>query len=121
MAKMWDFLCKLLGIKAKLFTVWHPKTNGRSKIANQEIEQYFRSYVNHFQDDWVQLLPMAKFASNANTLASIKIPLFLASWDLIPRMSFDPVDLSASSTRKQLANAQAKSLAGCMQEVWNFI
>ena len=35
-------------------------------------------------------------------------------------MNFDPVDLLASSTREQLANNQAKSLADCMQAVWNF-
>ena len=26
--KIWDFLCKLLGIKAKLSTAFHPETNG---------------------------------------------------------------------------------------------
>ena len=46
--KMWDLLCKLLGIKAKLSTVWHPETDGQSEIANQEIERYTQSYINHF-------------------------------------------------------------------------
>ena len=46
--KMWDLLCKLLGIKAKLLTAWHFKTDGQSKIANQEMERYLCSYVNHF-------------------------------------------------------------------------
>ena len=36
-AKMWDSLCKLLGIKAKLSTAWHSETDGQSKITNQEI------------------------------------------------------------------------------------
>ena len=64
---------------------------------------------------------MAKSASNANPSASTKTLLFLASRGLISRISFDPVDLSASSTHERLANAQARSLADCMQEVWNFI
>ena len=119
-AKMWDFLCKLLGIKAKFSTAWHPKTNSQSEIANQEMEQYLRSYVNHFQDDWVCLLLMAEFAGNANTSASIKIPLFLSSQGRILCMSFDSVILLAFSTHKRLANAQAKSLANWMQEVWEF-
>lgn len=50
-AKMWGSFCKLLGIKAKLSTAWHSKTNGQSTIANQKMEQYLRSYVNHFQDN----------------------------------------------------------------------
>ena len=119
--KMWDLLCKLLGIKAKLSTAWHPETDGQSEIANQEMERYLRTYVNHFQDDWVGNLPMAEFSSNANTLATTKIAPFLVSCGYIPRMSFDPsVDLTALSTRKRLANAKAKSIADCMQEVWDF-
>ena len=118
---MWDSLCKLLEIKAKLSTAWHPETNGQSKIANQEIERYLRSYVNHFQDDWTDRLPMAEFASNSNTLATTKISPFLALRSYIPCMSFDPsVNLTASSTRKRLANAKARSIADCMQEVWEF-
>lgn len=50
-AKIWDSLCKLLGIKVKLSTAWYLKTDGQSEIANQEMKQYFRSYVNHFQDN----------------------------------------------------------------------
>ena len=64
---------------------------------------------------------MAEFSSNANTLATTKIAPFLVSCGYIPRMSFDPsVDLTALSTRKRLANAKAKSIADCMQEVWDF-
>ena len=117
---MWDSLCKLLGVKAKLLTAWHPETDGQSKIANQEIERYLCSYVNHFQDDWVERLPMAEFSSNANTSATTKVSPFLVSRGYIPCMSFDPVDLTASSTRERLANTRARSIADCMQEVWEF-
>lgn len=33
-AKIWKFLCKLLGIEVKLFTAYHPQADGQSKIAN---------------------------------------------------------------------------------------
>ena len=49
--KMWDSLCKLLGIKVKLSTAFHPETNDQSKNANQEAERHLKSYVNYFQDD----------------------------------------------------------------------
>ena len=39
----------------------------------------------------------------------------------MPYMSFDPVNLTALSTRKRLANAKAELIATCMQEVWEFI
>ena len=47
-SKMWDSLCKLLDIKAKLSTAWLPETNGQSEIVNQKMEHYLCSYVNYF-------------------------------------------------------------------------
>ena len=104
-SKMWDSLCKLLRIKAKLSTAFYPETDGQSKNANQEAECYLRSYINHFQNNWVWLLPMEEFAANANVSASTKVPPFLATKGYNPRMSFDPVDLSADSMRERIANA----------------
>ena len=63
---------------------------------------------------------MAEFSSNVNTSATTKVPPFLVSCGYISRMSFEPVDLTALSTRKRLANAKAKLIADCMQEVWEF-
>ena len=63
---------------------------------------------------------MAEFSSNSNTSATTKMAPFLASCGYIPCMSFDPVDLTALSTREKLANARAKSIARRMQEVWEF-
>ena len=100
--------------------MWHLKTDGQSKITNQKIERYLWSYVNHFQNDCVDCLPMAKLSSNANTSATTKIAPFLAFCGYIPRMSFKPVDLTALSTRKQLANTKTKLIANRMQEVWKF-
>ena len=78
-------------------------------------------YVNHFQDNWVDLLPMAEFAANANPSAITKIPPFQATRGYIPRMSFKPVDLLEGSTRERLANSKARSIATNMEEVWKFV
>ena len=114
---VWKALCKILKINAKLSTSFHPETDGQSKIANQGMEKHLRAYVNHFQNDWIDLLSMAEFAANANPLATIKIPPFQATCGYVPRMSFDPVDLSKESTRKRLANTKARSIASNMEEV----
>ena len=119
--KMWDSLCKLLRIKAKLFIAFHLEIDGQSENSNQEAEQHLRSYVNHFQDDWVRLLPMGEFSANANVSATTKVPPFLATKGYNLRMSFDPVDLSADSTRERIANSTATSIANHMKEVWNFM
>ena len=120
-SKMWDSLCKLLGIKAKLSTVFYLEINGQSENANQEMEWHLQSYVNYFQDDWMRLLPMGEFSANANVSATIKVPLFLATKGYNPRMSFDSVDLLANLTREQIAKSMARSIANCMKEVWEFI
>ena len=120
-SKMWDSLCKLLGIKVKLSTVFYPETNGQSKNANQEAERHLRSYINHFQDNWVRLLPMEEFLANTNISATIKVLPFLVIKDYNPRMSFDPVNLSADSTREQITNGKARLIANCMKEIWEFM
>lgn len=120
-SKMWDSLCKLFDINAKLSTTFHSETDGQNKNANQDMERHLRSYVNHFQNDWIELPAIAEFSGNANTLAIIKISPFLASQGVVPQMSFDLVDFSALSTHKQLANATAKSRTDWMQNVWNFM
>ena len=120
-SKMWDSLCKLLGITAKLPTVFHPETDGQSENANQEVERYLQSYVNYFQDDWVRLLPIREFSANANVSATTKVLSFLATKGYNSRMTFDPVDLSADLTKEKIANSTARSIANCMKEVWEFM
>ena len=42
---------------------------------------------------------MAKFAANANPFSTTKIPPFQATRGYVPRMRFNPVDLSEELTR----------------------
>ena len=63
---------------------------------------------------------MVKFASNANTSATTRNLLFLASQRYIPHMIVDLVDLIYILTSERIANANAKSISDCMQEVWKF-
>ena len=64
---------------------------------------------------------MGKFLANANILAITKVSPFLATKDYNPRMSFDPIDLSADSTKERIANSMARLIANRMEEVWEFM
>ena len=40
-------LNKMLGIKSKLSTAFHPQTNRQTERINQELEQYLRIFIDH--------------------------------------------------------------------------
>ena len=67
------------------------------------------------------LLPIGEFSANANISATTKVPPFLATRGYNPRMSFDPVDLSADSIKEKIANSTATLIANRMEEVWDFM
>ena len=58
-------LCAQLRIEQNTSTVYHPRTDGQSERTNQWLEQYLRFWINHHQDNWRQLLPMAEYAHNS--------------------------------------------------------
>jgi len=62
--EFWESLSKLLGIKRKMSTAYHPQTDGQTERTNQVLEGYLRNFVNYDQDDWYQLLPLVEFAYN---------------------------------------------------------
>ena len=44
-------LNRILGIKTKLLTVFHPQTDGQTERMNQELEQYLWFFIEHRQKD----------------------------------------------------------------------
>jgi len=48
-AKMTQKLNRMLGVKTKLLTSYHPQTDGQMERMNQELEQYLRFFMNHRQ------------------------------------------------------------------------
>jgi len=71
-------------------TVWYPQTDGQMEHVNQELDQYLRLFVNEWQDDWYDLLPMAEFQHNNHIHSATQQPLFLLDTRCIPCMGFEP-------------------------------
>jgi len=88
-ADVWQEHLRLLGIKPRMSTAFHPQTDGQTERLNQTIEAYLRSFVNHDQDNWVDLLPMAEFAYNNSVTTPTGVSPFFANFGFNPS-STDP-------------------------------
>jgi len=82
-------LNKILEIETKLFTAYHPQTDGQIERTNQELEQYLRMYINHRQNNWSEWLTMAEFAFNNKVHTATKMLPFKANYGREPRIGFD--------------------------------
>jgi len=59
-----ESLCKVLGIKRRMSTAYHPQTEGQTERTNQVREGSLLNFVNYVQDDRYQMLPVAEYAYN---------------------------------------------------------
>ena len=61
-SQFWAEFCRILSIKLKLSTAFHPQTDGQTEIMNQYLDQRLRPFVNYYQDNWSEMLPMMDYA-----------------------------------------------------------
>ena len=85
-AELTKELNRMLGIKTKLLTAFHPQTDGQTEQINQELEQYLRFFVNHRQKKWPEWLASAEFAVNNKIYIATKVLPFIANYGRELRM-----------------------------------
>src|SRR5260370_27988593 len=68
---------------------YHLEGNGQMEWANQVMEQYPQVYTNYQQDDWAELLPLAKFAYNNATNTTMRVSPFFANKGYHPELTMD--------------------------------
>ena len=88
-AELTKELNQMLGIETKLFTAFHPQTDGQTEWMNQELEQYLRLFVEHRQKDCPEWLTSAEFAVNNKTHTATKVSPFMANYGRELRMGGD--------------------------------
>ena len=86
----WLALCDILGIKAQLFTAFHPETDGQTERTNVTIEMYLRMYVNFMQNDWARWCPSAEFAYNNHLSEVTNCTSFFVNSEQHSHMSTEP-------------------------------
>jgi len=84
-------LYRLLGIKRKMSTAFHPQTDGQMEQLNREINQYLRTYVNDRQNDWAKWIKITQFVWNNTVLEVTTDSSFGITQSYSPRMGIEPV------------------------------
>ena len=88
-AELTKELNRMLGIKTKLSTAFHPQTDGQTERMNQELEQYLWFFIKHRQKDWPEWLAVAEFAINNKVHMATKVSPFMANYGKELRMGGD--------------------------------
>jgi len=91
-SKFWKRFFKLLGVKMKLSLVFHFETNGQIGRVNQVLEQYLRCMTNYHQDNWLDLLFMAKFLITTRCIQQCNKTPFFANHHLHPMFDIQGVN-----------------------------
>jgi transposase InsO family protein len=107
----WAEVNRILRVEIKLSTANHPETDGQTEIMNKYIYQRLRPFINHFQDDWDELMPMMDYAqaslpSDTTGFSPIEIEL-----GYTPRATFDWSEPDKPPRANQrLSNEEAKAI-----------
>ncbi|CRL31343.1 RNA-directed DNA polymerase (reverse transcriptase) [Penicillium camemberti] len=113
-SEFWTEFCRILGIRRKLSTAYHPQTDGQSEIANQYMAQRLRPYVEQNQDNWSEILPMVDFAASILPQDTTKQSPFFIERGYEPAMSFDWRDRGDLTDNEQ----DAASMLLQLQDIW---
>jgi len=83
--KFWESLCKSLGIKRKICTAYHPRTDGQTERTNPTLEGDLRNFVNFLQNHWYQRPPVAEHAYNNSTTNAHGMSEFYTNYGFHPQ------------------------------------
>ena len=85
---VWSYLCQMLKIDAKLFTVYHSETDDQTEWMNAVMKHYLQAFCNYMQDDWAKWVSDTEFSAN-NALSAITLALpFLVNSGQNPHLEF---------------------------------
>ncbi|WPJ61332.1 hypothetical protein SMAC4_13444 [Sordaria macrospora] len=83
-SRFWQAFMNKLGVKHKMSTAYHARTDGQTERMNQVVtnllEAYLRAYVNYEQDNWSELLPTAQMSYNSSNTETTKVTPFFANF-----------------------------------------
>ena len=103
----WKSLASMMDLKRRLYTAFHPQTDGQTEHMNQTVEQYLHIYCNYQQDNWMNLLSLAEFTYNNAHQPMIDCSPFYANFSFHPKFT---INLRSPSTSVPAAKALTETL-----------
>lgn len=71
MNQMFREVCKVLKIKKKNTTAYHPESNGALERSHRPLGEYLRIFANKYPQTWDNFLAPAMFVRNTEVHAAI--------------------------------------------------
>ena len=111
-------LCRLMGIKQKLSTAYHPQTDGNTEIMNQYLDHRLRPFISYHQDNWSDLLPCMDWAQAILPYETTGLSPYEIEFGYQPTHHWDWAERTKSSPtiREQMSREEAQSYAQTRQE-----
>ena len=75
-SKWWKLIMKENKINYHMTIAYHFQANGQTKSINQKLKQYLQKYINFQQDNWPELVPLAKYTYNITKTQGIDFTLY---------------------------------------------
>ena len=115
----WRRLNQRLKVALSPSSAWHPETDGQTEIINAAMNKYLRAFVSFTQDDWVDWLPLAEFATNNQVNETMGISPFFANYGYNPRLGIEPAGPrpSALSPHAKKEYLRADAIANCFEHI----
>jgi hypothetical protein len=108
---------QLTGTEHRTGTPGQAATQGAVEITNQYLDQRLRFYVNHYQDNWSELLPALDFAHNSTIHDSLQRAPHEVMFGRHARQPITPPDVSGESQPGASWEMARRGLAKLWEEV----
>ena len=99
-SEWWESTMAKKQIDNCMTTAYHPQANGKAERTNQELKQYLRKYANHQQDNWPELVPLAKYAYNTTKTQGTDFTLYQVVYCKTPTIHAAPGEPSQAAIEK---------------------
>jgi hypothetical protein len=96
---------------------FHPQIDGQTERINQMIDAYLWLFINYEMDNWVRLLPIAKFAYNNLVTQATGMSPFFANYGQYLRFT-NPITMPRSDDTQEGYINYLISVQGLVTRNW---